>query len=157
DALALSLQMADGRRVETPLRQELWQALGLDPADPQAPQRIKALVVNPDFGPAGFAALAPVVEQRAGGGDGDAQAILRTNAAALVAMVVAIADALALEAPAVSPMGGALHHLPRFLQSFAAGLAAALPKSHLSAPEGDACAGAICLARALAASTTAMP
>jgi len=154
DALALSLQMADRRRVETPLRQELWQALGMDPVDPQAPQRIKALVVNPDFGPAGFAALAPVVEQRAGGGDGEAEAILQANAAALVAMVVAIADALALEAPAVSPMGGALQHLPQFLQYFATDLATALPKSQLRAPEGDACAGAICLARALAASAT---
>jgi hypothetical protein len=30
------------------------------PADPASPQRLKAMVVTPDFGPAGFARLAPV-------------------------------------------------------------------------------------------------
>jgi hypothetical protein len=63
DALTLSLRMADGRHPDGPLRQALWQALGLKPEDPQSPQLIKARVVQPTFGPAGFAALAPVVEQ----------------------------------------------------------------------------------------------
>jgi phenylacetic acid degradation operon negative regulatory protein len=69
DALALSLRMADGREPEGPLREAIWQVLGLDPQDPAAPQRIKALVVDPAFGAAGFARLAPELNRLAEGGD----------------------------------------------------------------------------------------
>jgi hypothetical protein len=70
--LRLSLQMADGRRPEGPLRAALWQGLGLEPSQAQAAQGLKALVVAPEFGPAGFARLAPLVAALASAGDADA-------------------------------------------------------------------------------------
>lgn len=150
DGLALGLRMADGRRPEGPLLGALWQALALDPADPTAPQRLKALVVDPVFGPAGFARLAPVVEELAGGGDPDARTILRHSAEALAEMVAGVAAALGLEAPPVCPRGGAIEHLKEFRQAFRTALAAAVPRSRIVAPQGDACDGALAWARELA-------
>jgi phenylacetic acid degradation operon negative regulatory protein len=146
DGLALSLRMADGRFGETELREALWQALGIDPTDPQAPQAIKARVVRQDFGPAGFARLAPVVERLAAGGDRPATAILRRNARALAVMAAAVARGLGLTAVPVCGRGGALEHLPCFRGRFAAALAAALPQSRLVEARGDACDGALALA-----------
>ena len=150
DGLRLSLQMADGRRPEGPLRAALWQGLGLEPNGAQAPQRLKALVVAPEFGPAGFARLAPVVAALASSGDPEAQAILVRNGEALAAMVAAVAAALDLEAPAVCPMGGALEHLPAFRAAFRAALTTTVPGSRWTEANGDACAGALALALALA-------
>jgi glucosamine kinase len=150
DGLALSLRMADGREPDRPLRSALWQALALDPADPGAAQRIKALVVAPDFGPAGFARLAPAVDRLAAAGDPEALAVLRRNAAALAAMAAGVAWALELTAPAVCPMGGALTHLSQLRLPFAARLAEALPESRLVDAGGDACQGALTIAAELA-------
>ena len=76
DGLALSLKMADGRAPDSPLRRALWQALGLDPDDPGTPLRLKALVVAAGFSPAGFARLAPVLDQRAASGEAEAIAVM---------------------------------------------------------------------------------
>lgn len=149
DALSLSLRMADGRHPDGPLRQALWQALHLDPEHPQTPQQIKARVVMPGFGPAGFAALAPVVEQRAEAGDGLALDLLRRHGEALVEMVVAIAARLDLESPTVCTLGGAITHLERFRQAYLQALSDALPQGVPQAAAGDGCAGALTLAAAL--------
>ena len=146
DGLRLSLQMADGRRPEGPLRAALWQGLGLELSDAQAVQGLKALVVAPEFGPAGFARLAPVVAALASTGDADALAILRRNGEALAAMVAAVAASLDLTAPAVCPMGGALEHLPAFRVAFRAALTTTVPGSQWRDAGGDACAGALSLA-----------
>ena len=154
DALSLSLRMADGRQPEGPLRPALWQALGLELEDPQSPQRIKARVVAPDFGPAGFAALAPVVERQAAAGDALALAILRRHGEALVEMVVAVAARLELNAPpAVCTLGGAITHLGCFREAFGTALALALPVARWLPPAGDACAGALALAAGLVCPT----
>jgi phenylacetic acid degradation operon negative regulatory protein len=150
DGLALGLRMADGRMADGPLRSALWQALALDPADPGAAQRLKALVVQPDFGPAGFARLAPLVAAAAGGGDAEAAAILRRNAEALATMASGVAHALGLEAPAVCGMGGALTHLGELRRCFASALQTALPGARLVEPRGDACSGALAIAAGLA-------
>lgn len=149
DGLRLSLQMADGRRPEGPLRAALWQGLGLEPNQVQAAQGLKALVVAPEFGPAGFARLAPLVASLASAGDADALAILRRNAEVLAAMAAAVAAALDLAAPAVCPMGGALEHLPAFRTAFLAALTAALPGCRCTEAAGDACAGALAMAKEL--------
>ena len=149
DGLSLSLQMADGRRSRGPLLEALWQALALDPADPQAPQAIKALVVQPEFGPAGFASLAPVVAAVAGAGDPEAQAILRRNGEALATSVAGVARALELDAPAVAALGGAITHLEGLRQDFQESLNQQLPGAWLQAPVGDACSGALAMAREL--------
>jgi N-acetylglucosamine kinase-like BadF-type ATPase len=150
DGLALSLQMADGRQPATPLRELLWRALGLDPAEAEAPQRLKAMVVDASFGPAGFARLAPILDKLAAGGDGAAAAILQRNAEALAAMAAAVAGALALDAGdaplAVCPMGGAIEHLLQFRGRFTTALAVRLPGACLVGAAGDACAGALTLA-----------
>jgi superfamily II DNA/RNA helicase len=99
--------MADRRIPDSPLREELWHELGLDPADPQSPQRIKAMVVAPHFGPAGFARLAPLVDRLASSGDPQAEEILQASAAALAAMAAGVAKALDLDAPRVCAVGGA--------------------------------------------------
>ncbi|MCX5947728.1 MAG: N-acetylglucosamine kinase, partial [Cyanobacteria bacterium] len=149
DGLSLSLQMADGRLSEGPLRRALWQALDLDPGDPQAAQRIKALVVEPDFGAAGFAKLAPVVAAVAGAGDPEAQAILRRNGEALATSVAGVARALGLSAPPVATLGGAITHLEELRQSFRASLNLQVPKARLQEPVGDGCSGALAVAREL--------
>lgn len=149
DGLALSLRMADGREPITPLLAALWGALGLDPADPQAPQAIKARVVDPSFGPAGFARLAPPLQEQASAGDPQAAAILRRNGEALAEAVAAVARALALEAPPVCGLGGALTHLATLQEGFRESLARRCPGAQLVAPAGDACDGALALARDL--------
>lgn len=146
DGLALSLRMADGREPISPLLAALWQGLGLDPADPQAPQRIKAMVVDPAFGAAGFARLAPLVNRLAEEGDRQAIVILERHAAALAAMAAAVAAALDLQAPPVCALGGALTHLEGLRRRFEGALATVLPHSPLVPPGGDACLGALQLA-----------
>ena len=125
DGLALTLEMADGRRSDSPLRARIWAGLGLDPGDPQAPQAIKARVVAPDFGAAGFA----------------------RSAQALARMVATISQRLALGNPPVWPLGGALEHLELLRQRFAAALALHCPGARLEQAAGDGCSGALALAR----------
>lgn len=149
DGLALSLQMADGRLADAPLRRALWEALDLDPDDPGSPQRLKALVVADGFGPAGFARLAPVLDQLAAAGEAEAIAVMESNAGALAAMAAGVARSLDLVGPAVCPMGGALTHLEQLRLPFARSLALALPGSRLVAAAGDACQGALAMAAAL--------
>lgn len=144
DGLALSVRMADGRLPETPLRQALWQALGARTA-----QEVKALVVAPGFGPAGFARLAPLVAAAAGAGDPEAERIIARSALALAELVGGVAQALRLEAPAVCAVGGALEHLQPLRAGLEAALAERLPAARLQTPHGDACAGALELASAL--------
>jgi len=150
DGLALSLQMADGRHRDTGLRQALWNALELAADDPAAPQAIKALVVQPTFGAAGLARLAPVVHQQAQAGDADALAIVQRSAEALAAMAAAIAGQLKLQAPPVWPAGGALEHLGLLRQHLAATLEQRCPGAYLAAAAGDGCDGSLQLARELA-------
>jgi N-acetylglucosamine kinase-like BadF-type ATPase len=144
DGLALSVQMADGRLPDTPLRSTLWGALGVD-----SPQALKALVVQPDFGAAGFARLAPLVDQRAQAGDPQAAAVLQRSAEALAAMVQAVARQLDLAQPAVCAVGGAAVHLGALRGRFEAALLAHCPGARLQPPAGDACAGALNLAAQL--------
>lgn len=141
DGLALSVQMADGRLPETPLRARLWQALGAEDA-----QAVKATVVDPGFGPAGFARLAPLLDQLAASGDPHAQRILVRSAEALAELVGGVAVALGLEDPPVCAVGGAVTHLAQLRQGFAEQLARRLPLARLVPPAGDACDGALALA-----------
>jgi N-acetylglucosamine kinase-like BadF-type ATPase len=147
DGLALSLQMADGRRPDGPLRPKLWQALGLEAPEPASIQALKALVVEPGFGAAGFARLAPLVAELAAAGDPDSQAIVERSAQALAAMAATIANQLHLPAPLVWPMGGALAHLSALGEAFAVALSQAWPGAQIAVPHGDACNGALELAR----------
>ncbi|MBD2551197.1 N-acetylglucosamine kinase [Microcystis elabens FACHB-917] len=153
DGLALSLRMADGRAVDTPLRQALWAALHLDPGDPGAPQRLKSLVVAEGFGPAGFARLAPVVDRLAATGDPEAAAVMARNGEALAALAAGVARSLGLVAPAVCPMGGAITHLQQLRQPFTRSLGATLPGSRLVTAAGDACQGALAMAAGLLTGT----
>ena len=141
DGLALSVQMADGRLQDTALRSDLWQALGVT-----TPQALKALVVQPSFGAAGFARLAPVIDQRAQAGDAQAQALVQRSAEALATLVEGVARELQLQAPAVCAVGGAVVHLASLRQSFEAALQHHCPGARLQQPCGDACAGALSLA-----------
>ncbi|WP_347238757.1 BadF/BadG/BcrA/BcrD ATPase family protein [Cyanobium sp. FACHB-13342] len=147
DGLALSLEMADGRRPESPLRARIWAGLGLAADDPEAAQAIKALVVTPEFGPAGFARLAPLVVAAAAEDDPTASAVVERSALALARMVATISQRLELVAPPVWPMGGALEHLELLRSQLAAHLEILCPGARLLPPAGDACSGALNLAR----------
>jgi glucosamine kinase len=146
DGLALTLRMADGRLPEGPLLPRLWAALGLEPTDPLAPQRIKALVVAAGFGPADFARLAPLVEEEARRGDPGAARILECSAQALAELVAGVAGRLDLQAVAVVGSGGALTHLEGLRSRFLEALADRLPQAELVEPRADACGGALALA-----------
>jgi len=143
-ALQLSLHMADGRLPDHPLRRTLWQALGC-----HSSVEVKARVVQPNFGPADLAALAPLVDAAASEGLEDAQRILDRSAEALVAMVSAVATALKLTDPTVVPHGGALLHLPRFRATVDQRLMDRMPGARWCTAAGDACDGALQLARDL--------
>lgn len=149
DGLALALRMADGRLPKTPLHRRIWQALELDPEDPEAPQAIKARVVQPGFVPAGLAALAPVLEALAAEGDAEATGLLHRHAEALVDSVSGVAQALQLQAPPVAALGGAITHLHIFRSLFRGVLLRCHPEARLQVPAGDAASGALAIAREL--------
>jgi phenylacetic acid degradation operon negative regulatory protein len=149
DGLALALRMADGRVPRTALQARLWQALELDLQDPEAPQVIKARVVQAGFAPAGLAALAPVVEAMAVEGDAQATQVLRRHAQALVTSVVGVAQALQLQAPPIATLGGAITHLQTFRSLFREELQRRIPEAQLQVPKGDAASGALAIAREL--------
>jgi len=141
DGLALSVQMADGRLPETTLRRRLWQALAAE-----TPQQVKAAVVAESFGPAGFARLAPLMDELAGAGDCQALAVIERSAEALAAMVATVAAQLGLPQPPVCGSGGALRHLSQLRAAFAGALQRQAPGARLVQPAGDACEGALALA-----------
>jgi len=155
DGLALSLEMADGRRPDSPLRARVWAGLNVCPDDPHAAQAIKAKVVEPDFGAAGFARLAPLVVAAACEGDAAAADVVERSALALAQMVGTISQRLQLEAPPVWPMGGALEHLHLLRARLAAAMERRCPGAQLLVPAGDACSGAVALARDCLASSAA--
>ena len=143
-ALQLSLHMADGRLPDHPLRRTLWQALGC-----HSSAEVKATVVQPNFGPADLAALAPHVDIAASEGLEDAQRILDRSAEALVTMVNAVTTGLQLTNPAVVPHGGALLHLPCFRATVDQRLTQRMPQARWCTAAGDACDGALQLAQDL--------
>jgi N-acetylglucosamine kinase-like BadF-type ATPase len=141
DALMLSVRMADGRDRDTILRDTLWNALHV-----RRPEELKAMVVRDDFGPAGFARLAPLVDQLAQNGDLQAQSIVRKSATGLVDLVVGVAQALNLTNPAVAATGGAITHLPSLRGAWSTDLAVRLPGAVVVTPDQDACHGALMMA-----------
>ena len=142
--LQLSLRMADGRLPDHPLRQRLWNAMNC-----RSSAQVKALVVNPDFGAAGFAALAPLVVTAAEEGLDEASNILRRSAQALAECVVAVGDRLDLATPQLAARGGAIEHLQGYRRMIEEVLNHQLPRAQWSAAAGDACDGALTLARDL--------
>ncbi|MDM7936904.1 MAG: BadF/BadG/BcrA/BcrD ATPase family protein [Cyanobium sp. CZS 48M] len=146
DALIRSLEMADGRRHESDFRSRLWAALGDGTI---TPQRIKAMVVEPGFGAAGFARLAPAVHALAEAGDPDANSVLERSARGLVELVAGVAQALDLQGGEVCGLGGALEHLSLFSAAYQRRLRLVLPQAQLVPPRGDACQGALQLAAGL--------
>ena len=141
DGLALSVQMADGRLSETPLRAALWQALAAE-----TPQQVKAAVVADGFAPAGFARLAPLLDAAAAAGDPQARAVIERSAEALAQMVAGVSLSLGLAQPAVCGVGGALEHLGTLQGFFTRAVERHCPGAQLQAAAGDACAGALSLA-----------
>ena len=142
--LQLTLRMADGRMADAPLRHRLWDALGCNSA-----AEIKALVVRPERSVAALAQLAPLVVEAAGHGDHDARRIVQHSAQALAEAVTAVATTLALSAPAISPRGGVLSHLPLMRDLVEDALGERLPGWHWQQGGGDACTGALALAKGL--------
>ena len=152
DALMASVRMADRRDGDTALRHTLWSALAVGSA-----QELKALVVQANFGPAGFARLAPCVDQLAEAGDAEAMAIIERSGAGLADLVAGVAAALDLSSPRVAAVGGAITHLGTLQRAWCAELAARLPGATLVPPHRDACHGALLMAGDLLADTADAP
>ncbi|MEY4824540.1 MAG: hypothetical protein RLZZ430_190 [Cyanobacteriota bacterium] len=144
DGLALTLRMADGRLTETSLKSVLWNALGV-----RYPHELKALVVDPHFGAAGFARLAPLVSNLAEQGDINAQRVLNIAGEELALMVEGVATALAMPQPEICCFGGAIENLTPLQTSFKKLLQERLPGTKIKKPLGDACHGALQLAAQL--------
>lgn len=142
--LQLSLRMADGRLPDHPLRQRLWKAMHC-----HSSAQVKAMVVNPDFGAAGFAALAPLVVTAAEEGLVEASHILRRSAHALTECVITVGGRLELTDPQLAARGGAIEHLQGYRRVIEDVLSHQFPQARWSAASGDACDGALTLARGL--------
>ena len=140
-ALQLSVRMADGRVPDGPLRHNLWEAL-----DCRSAAELKALVVRDRHAVADEARLAPLVADAAANGDPAARRILQCSASALAEAATATAHALGLQAPCLEARGGALEHMPLFLQLVQTSLREQLPDSHWQTTGGDACHGALVFA-----------
>ena len=142
--LQLSLRMADGRLPDHPLRQRLWNAMNC-----HSGAQVKAMVVNPDFGAAGFAALAPLVVTAAEEGLEEASNILRRSAQVLAECVITVGSRLNLASPQLAARGGAIEHLQGYRRMIEEVLRDQLPQAQWSSAAGDACDGALTLAREL--------
>ena len=140
--LQLTLQMADGRRVDHPLRHQIWKAL-----DCTTSAAVKARVVQPNFGAAGFAALAPLVATAAAQGLDEARYILERSALALATSIGTVAEKLQLNRPDLVGHGGALEHLEGFSSLVNTAVQAVLPSSRWIPAAGDACHGALVMAQ----------
>ena len=141
-ALQVSLRMADGRLADGPLRQMLWQSLGCDTA-----YDLKTLVVQPDHQPADLARLAPLVDEAAAQGDRQALKILDQSAFALAEAASAVAKQLRLHQPNLCAHGGAIQNLTKFNSAVNQAIQQHLPGACWIIPQGDACDGALALAR----------
>ena len=95
-------QPAHGRRTPAGNR---FKSSALEALGVQQAHELKALVVDSGFGAAGFARLAPVVHQQALAGEAHAQSVLQHAGEELAAMVIGVAEALELEAPALCCSG----------------------------------------------------
>ena len=140
--LQLSLQMADGRKPDHPLRKQIWTAL-----DCTTSAAVKARVVQPNFGAAGFAALAPLVAAAAVQEQGEARCILERSALALATSIHTVAMKLQLDHPDLVGHGGALEHLDGFSSLVKTAVQTVLPSSRWMPAAGDACHGALVMAQ----------
>ena len=142
--LQLTLQMADGRRPDHPLRQRMWEQLGC-----RSHADVKAWVVQPSRTAADLAALAPLLVAAADAGLPAAQDILQRSAAALVSCAATVALELALPQPAVAGLGGVLQHPGSVQRAVEVGIVAEIPGARWAPAASDACWGALTMAREL--------
>ena len=142
--LQLTLQMADGRRPDHPLRQRMWEQLGC-----RSHADVKAWVVQPSRTAADLAALAPLLVAAADAGLPAAQDILQRSAAALVSCAATVALELALPQPAVAGLGGVLQHPGSVQRAVEVGIIAEIPGARWAPAASDACWGALTMAREL--------
>jgi glucosamine kinase len=142
--LQLTLQMADGRLPDHPLRQRMWEQL-----DCRSHADVKAWVVHPSRAAADLAALAPLLVEAADAGLPAAQKIVQHSAAALVYCAATVARELALQKPAVTGVGGVLLHQGSVQRAVEEGIVAEIPNASWAPAASDACWGALTMAREL--------
>ena len=142
--LQLTLQMADGRRPDHPLRQRMWKQLGC-----RSHADVKAWVVQPSRTAADLAALAPLLVAAADAGLPAAQDILQRSVVALVNCAATVAGELALPQPAVAGLGGVLQHPGSVQRAVEVGIVAEIPGARWAPAASDACWGALTMAREL--------
>ena len=127
------------------LRRQLWDALGRT-----SPAEAKALAAGSALDVAALARLAPLVHAEATRGDAQASG----GASPLRHRPGRSRDGSGagpspLQAPAISAQGGAITHLPRFRDLVSDQLDQQPGRWHWSDHGGDACDGALSLARGL--------
>jgi glucosamine kinase len=127
-AVRAALRAHDGRTTPTGFSRAVMERLGPEPSDVVAWAE-QATATD-------YARLAPIVFDHAGSGDPLARNIVANGAHEVEMLVRALAD---LGAPRISLLGGLAAPLARWLSPEVA--------QSLCAPEGDAVAGALLLAR----------
>ena len=142
--LQLTLQMADGRLPDHPMRQRMWEQL-----DCRSHADVKAWVVHPSRAAADLAALAPLLVEAADAGLPAAKKIVQHSAAALVCCAATVARKLALQQPAVTGLGGVLLHQGSVQRAVEEGIVAEIPGARWASAASDACWGALTMAREL--------
>ncbi|MCL4488596.1 MAG: hypothetical protein M1570_10770 [Chloroflexi bacterium] len=79
---------------------------------------VKRLIYAQDFGPRGFASLAPLISEAAQQGDGAALRIIREAGQALANQVSAVVRRLDFQRADVAPVGGGFEHIHGLAESF---------------------------------------
>lgn len=142
--LQLTLRMIDGRQPDHLLRLQIWNQIGCD-----TQFAVKARVVQPDFGTADIAALAPLVVEAAAIGCTGAEEIMERSAAALSRCISTVAQQLSLRSPLVVCHGGTITHLTGFRKAVQQEIRQSIPEARWGKAKGDACDGALLIAEAL--------
>jgi len=140
DALKAVAKALDGYGETTCLVPLLAQERGLS---------TRAEIIGYAYGgdKAQIAALSPLVDRAAREGDSVAISIIRENACALAALAAAAHRQLGLAQAKIAPLGGLLQHPTCLREAFIQALHLADASLHCTEPLGDACAGAVLLAK----------
>jgi len=142
--LQLSMAMADGRLPDHQLRKMLWDQISCDTAE-----QVKAWVVKPDCDVAMIAALAPTVVDCAATGLAEAETIVTRSASALARCAGTVAAVLGMDHPNLVGHGGGLTQLHHFRQAVERAVRQELGDVTWVDATGDACHGALTMAKEL--------
>lgn len=107
---------------------------------------LKRLIYAQDFGPRGFASLAPLVSEAVGQGDAVALQIIRQAGQALANQVAAVVRKLGFQKAVVAPVGGGFEHIHGLTEFFGNAVRSGPIPTDVVAPKVAPVLGAVILA-----------